>query len=161
MNNAGVAERAPFEETDEKLFDHHFDLNVKGLFFTSQKALPRLRDNGRIVNISSVVARQAFDGISAYAATKGAVNTFTLYLASIAGKRGITVNAVAPGAIDTDMNATWLAQPGAEDQIKSQQILKRIGQSEDIAGAVLALVLPESGWITAQIVEASGGSRIA
>jgi NAD(P)-dependent dehydrogenase (short-subunit alcohol dehydrogenase family) len=159
VNNAGVAPSAPFAETTEALFDENFNVNVKGLFFVTQNALTRLRDGGRIINISSVVARSHFDGISAYSATKGAVNTLTAHLAAELGMRGITVNAVAPGAIDTDMNP-WLKNEEGRGFVLATQSLKRVGVGADIANAVAFLAGPDSGWVTGQIVEASGGSKL-
>lgn len=161
VNNAGIAVPAPFEDTTEELFDRHFDINVKGLFFITQKALPRLRDNGRILNVSSSVARVAFPGITAYSATKGAVDVLTLHLAPLAGERGITVNSISPGATDTDMNASWLKSPEAQKQIASQQALHRVGKAQDIAGVALILSLPEAGWITGQAIDASGGFNLS
>jgi 3-oxoacyl-[acyl-carrier protein] reductase len=161
VNNAGVAVGAPFEETTEAIFDQNFNVNVKGLFFVTQKALPRIRDNGRIINISSGVVRIAFPGIAAYSATKGAVDVLTLHLAPIAGERNITVNSVSPGATDTDMNAAWLKDPQAQAHIASQQAIHRVGTPVDIAGVALLVASPEAGWITGQAIDATGGFKLA
>ena len=106
--NAGVLISKPFSETTEADFDSLFDTNVKGVFFLIQGALPRMRDNGRIVTLSSGLSRFANPMFTAYSATKGAIDVMTRILAQELGARGITVNAIAPGAIDTDMNAGWL-----------------------------------------------------
>jgi len=159
VNNAGVALPIPFEETTEEQFDYHFNINVKGLFFTTQKALPRLRDNGRIIDLSSVVSKRAFPGIVAYSSTKGAVDTFTLHLAQLAGERGITVNALAPGATETDMNS-WLKSEEGQQMVIASQAIKRVGQPEDLANAALLIASDDAGWMTANFVNASGGSKL-
>jgi len=159
VNNAGVATGAAFAETSEAVFDENFDTNVKGLFFVTQHALARLRDGGRIINISSAVARTHFDGILAYSATKGAVNTLTKHLAVELGSRAITVNAVAPGAIETDMNP-WLQSDDGRAMVTNIQALKRVGQPQDIASVVAFLAGPDAGWVTGEIIEASGGTKL-
>ena len=159
VNNAGIATFEGFAETTEATFDDAFDTNVKGLYFVTQRGLTRLRDGGRIINLSSVVARTAFAGVPAYSATKGAVNTLTVYLAAELGVRGITVNAVAPGAIDTDMSA-WLRSDEGRDNAHAMQAIKRIGQPEDIAAAVAFLARPDAAWVTGQIIETSGGTKL-
>lgn len=159
VNNAGVAEQIPFDETTEAQFDHHFDINVKGLFFTTQNALRRLRDNGRIINISSVVSKSAFPNIAAYASTKGAVDTFTHQIAVLAGERGITANVLAPGAIDTDMNP-WLRSEEGRDMVLGFQAIKRVGVGADIANAAVLLASDDAGWVTANFLNASGGTKL-
>lgn len=159
VNNAGVAPFASWEETTEAQFDYVFGVNVKGLFFTIQQALSRLNDGGRIINISSAVSRIAFPGAPVYSATKGAVDVLTLHLAAEIGKRGITVNAVAPGIIETDM-AGFLKTPEGRELATSIQALKRIGQPSDIAGVVAFLAGPDSSWITGRIIDASGGTKL-
>lgn len=159
VNNAGVASFESFSEATEASFDDLFDTNVKGLFFVTQHALGRLRDGGRIINLSSLVARAHFPAIPAYAATKGAVDTLTRHLAAELGARAITVNAVAPGAIDTDMSA-WLRSEDGRATAFSIQALQRVGNPGDIASVVAFLAGPDSGWITGQKIEASGGSKL-
>lgn len=159
VNNAGVAPFAGIEEMDEESYDRLSTVNMRSLFFVTQKILPRIPDGGRIVNVSSVVARTAFAGIPAYAATKGFVNTLTLQLAAALGPRGITVNAVAPGAIDTRMSE-WIHAPGGQDTLKQLQALSGIGQPEHIAGVVAFLVGPDGGWTTGEVIEASGGTKL-
>jgi len=160
INNAGIAMRVPLEETSEEQFDRVFDINVKGPFFMVQRALPLLRDGGRIINISSVVTRLASPGAAAYSMTKGAINTMTLLLAAQLGPRGITVNAVAPGATDTDMNASWLRSPEGRESVTSTTALGRVGEPLDIARVITFLASPDSGWVTGQCIEASGGVRL-
>jgi len=159
VNNAGVASYEGFAETTEATFDDLFDTNVKGLFFVGQQALPRLRDGGRIINVSSVVARTYFAGIPAYSATKGAVNTLTKHWAAELGVRGITVNAVAPGAIETDMSAWLRSEEGAQNAF-AIQALKRVGQPTDIASVVAFLAGPDGAWVSGEIIEATGGSKL-
>jgi NAD(P)-dependent dehydrogenase (short-subunit alcohol dehydrogenase family) len=159
VNNAGVASYEGFAETTEATFDDLFDTNVKGLFFVGQQALPRLKDDGRIINISSVVARTYFAGIPAYSATKGAVNTLTKHWAAELGARGITVNAVAPGAIETDMSAWLKSEEGAQNAF-AIQALKRVGQPNDIASVVAFLAGPDGAWVSGEIIEAAGGSKL-
>lgn len=160
VNNAGIGTRGAVEETGEEKFDRLFAVNVKGPFFMVQGALPLLRDNGRIINISSVVTRLASPGLAAYSMTKGALNTMTRLLAAQLGPRGITVNAVAPGATDTDMNANWLKTPGARESIASGTALGRVGEPSDIAAVVAFLASADAGWVTGQCIEASGGMQL-
>jgi 3-oxoacyl-[acyl-carrier protein] reductase len=157
INNAGVGligTTASLTETD---FDRVFATNVKGPFFTTQHAIPRLRDGGRVVNVSSGLSRRPLPQYSAYSMTKGAINTFTIALAAELGNRGITVNTLAPGLTATDMNAETRAKPNVERTFSSMTALGRIGKVEDIADAVALLASPDSGWVTGQYVEASGG----
>ncbi|MBC7799425.1 MAG: SDR family oxidoreductase [Gemmatimonadaceae bacterium] len=159
VNNAGVAPFASIEEMDEANYDRLSNVNMRSLFFVTQKLLPRIPEGGRIVNLSSVVARTAFAGIPAYAATKGFVNTLTVQLAAALGPRGITVNAVAPGAIDTRMSE-WIHAPGGQDALQQMQSLSGIGQPGHIAGVVAFLAGPDASWITGEVVEASGGTKL-
>ena len=158
--NAGVLISKTFSETTEADFDSLFDTNVKGVFFLIQGALPRLRDNGRIVTLSSGLSRFANPMFTAYSATKGAIDVMTRILAQELGARGITVNAIAPGAIDTDMNASWIRSDAGKEMLLSRQAIKKIGLPPDIADAVSFLAGPDSRWVTAQRIEASGGSSL-
>lgn len=161
VNNAGVADPSTLEDMTEEVFDRQFDVNVKGLTFVTQAASPRLNDGGRIVNLSSVVTRVGFPMYAAYAPSKGAVDVLTRVLAAHFGPRGITVNAVAPGAIETDMYRQGPgATPEGEQMLLSLQAFKRLGQPSDIAAAIAALVRPDAGWITGQWVEVSGGTAL-
>lgn len=159
VNNAGVCEAADFEQTDEATFDRLFDTNVKGVFFTLQRALRHLRAGARVINVSSVAARAHFPHVAAYAATKGAVNTLTLQLAAALGPRNITVNAVSPGVTDTAMNP-WLKTQEGQALAKGMQALQRIGTADDVAAAVRFLASPEAGWVTGVCLEASGGMKL-
>jgi 3-oxoacyl-[acyl-carrier protein] reductase len=158
--NAGILISKPFSETTEADFDALFDTNVKGVFFQVQHALPRLRDNGRIVTLSSGLSRFANPMFTAYSATKGAIDVMTRVLAQELGVRGITVNAIAPGAIDTDMNASWLREESGRTMLMARQALKRVAVAPDIADAIAFLAGPDSRWITGQRIEASGGSSL-
>jgi 3-oxoacyl-[acyl-carrier protein] reductase len=160
VNNAGIATRATLEATSEEQFDRLFNVNAKGPFFMVQQALPLLRDGGRIINISSIVTRLATTNVAAYSMTKGAINTMTLLLASHLGPRGITVNAVAPGATDTDMNANWLSSAESRQSVADVTALGRVGEPFDIARVVAFLASPESGWVTGQCIETSGGMHL-
>jgi 3-oxoacyl-[acyl-carrier protein] reductase len=158
--NAGVLISKPFAETTEADFDSLFDTNVKGVFFLVQGARPRLRDNGRVITLSSGLSRFANPMFTAYSATKGAIDVMTRVLAQELGGRGITVNAIAPGAIDTDMNASWIKSEAGRAMLLDRQAIKRIAEPPDIADAVAFLAGPDSRWITAQRIEASGGSSL-
>jgi 3-oxoacyl-[acyl-carrier protein] reductase len=138
-----------------------FAVNVKGLFFLTQQVLPLIPDGGRIVNITSGVARIAFPEGIAYSMTKGAVQTFTLALAKELGPRGITVNNVAPGIIDTDVNAGWLrGDPEARAYAASRHALNRVGEADEIANVVAFAASPESSFITGTTLDATGGGNL-
>jgi NAD(P)-dependent dehydrogenase (short-subunit alcohol dehydrogenase family) len=158
VNNAGIGIHANFTDTTEAQFDELVNIHFKGVFFLTQKLLPLLADGGRIVNISSGVSRFALPGYSAYAAMKGAIEVLSRYMAKELGPRGITVNVVAPGAIETDFGGGMVrddAQVNA--MIASQTALGRVGLPDDIGGVIASLLSPENGWINAQRIEASGG----
>lgn len=160
VNNAGIGTSKTLEETTETDFDEVFAVNVKAPFFIVQKSLTRLRDGGRIINISSGVTRIAMPEIMAYNVTKGAINTFTLQLAKLLGPRGITVNAVLPGIIDTEVNASWLNTPEARQGAADLSALGRIGEASDVADAVAFLASHDGRWVTAQMLDATGGSNL-
>jgi NAD(P)-dependent dehydrogenase (short-subunit alcohol dehydrogenase family) len=158
VNNAGIGIHANFADTTEAQFDELVNIHLKGVFFLTQKLLPLLADGGRIVNISSGLSRFALPGYSAYAAMKGAIEVLSRYMAKELGPRGITVNVVAPGAIETDFGGGMVrddAQVNA--MIASQTALGRVGLPDDIGGVIASLLSPENGWINAQRIEASGG----
>ncbi len=159
VNNAGVAPYVSMADTDATTFDRLANVNMRSLFFVTQKVLPRMPDGGRIVNLSSAVTRIAFPGLPAYSATKGFVDVLTLQLAAELGARNITVNAVAPGAIDTQMSA-WIRQPGGTDTLKQIQALPGVGQPEHVAGVVAWLVGPDGAWTTGQVIDVSGGTKL-
>ncbi len=159
VNNAAVAVYNSFAETTAEEFDLLYNVNVKSLFFLTQSLLPKINDGGRIVNISSVVSRAYFPGILAYSTTKGAIDVLTTHLAAELGARGITVNSVAPGAIETDMSA-WLGTDEGVETAHSIQSIKRVGRAADVARVVAFLASDESGWVTGQTIEASGGTKL-
>ncbi|MFI7232417.1 SDR family NAD(P)-dependent oxidoreductase [Nonomuraea angiospora] len=161
VNNAGIGMSRPIGEETREAYDRLFDVNVKGLFFLTQQLLPLIPDGGRIVNITSGVARIAFPEGIAYAMTKGAVQVFTLALAKELGPRGITVNNVAPGIIDTDTNAAWLrGDPQAQAYAASRHALNRIGHVDEIANAVAFVASPEASFITGSTIDATGGGNL-
>jgi 3-oxoacyl-[acyl-carrier protein] reductase len=159
VNNAGVAPFAGLAETTAEQFEQIVNVNMRSLFFVTQGVAPLMPSGGRIVNIGSMVTRTTFPGIPVYSASKGFVDVLTLHLAVELGPKGITVNAVAPGAIDTRMSA-WMHGPGGQDTLKQIQALSGIGQPAHVAGVVAFLVGPDAAWTTGQVVDASGGSKL-
>lgn len=158
VNNAGTAVHAPFAETKEADFDHLVNIHFKGVFFLTQKLLPLLQDGGRIVNLSTGLARFSTPGYAAYASMKGAIEVLTRYLAKELGPRGIAVNTVAPGAIETDFGGGAVRDnPAINKQIASITALGRAGVPEDIGPMIAALLSDDNRWITAQRIEVSGG----
>ncbi len=161
INNAGTGLHKPFTETTEEEFDSLMNIHFKGVFFLTQKLLPLLADGGSIINLSSGLARFSLPGSSAYGAMKGAVETLTRYLAKELGSRGIRVNVVAPGAIETDFNGGAVRDNKEMNKaIASQTALGRVGLPDDIGGVIASLCSPELGWVNAQRIEASGGMFI-
>lgn len=160
VNNAGIALAAPIEDTSEEAFDEIMTINVKMPFFLIQQALPRLRDEGRIINLSSSITRISLPAIPAYSMTKGAINTLTLALSNQLGPRGITINAIQPGFVATDMNAAMLQDPAGRQFGADFSIFGRWGQPEDVADIAAFLATPDSRWITGQWIDASGGSHL-
>ncbi|KIH82063.1 SDR family NAD(P)-dependent oxidoreductase [Pseudomonas batumici] len=158
VNNAGVGVHALFAETSEEQFDQLLNVHFKGPFFLTQKLLPLLADGGRIVNISSGLARFSLPGYGAYAAMKGAMETLTRYQAKELGARGISVNCLAPGAIETDFGGGAVRDnQDLNTYVAANTALGRAGLPDDIGGAI-ALLLGDAGqWITGQRIEASGG----
>ncbi|MFB7816490.1 SDR family oxidoreductase [Paenibacillus chitinolyticus] len=160
VNNAGIGTQGSIETTTEKQFDELIAVNIKAPFFIIQKALPRLRTGGRIVNISSAETRIAFPASIAYGLTKGALNTMTLPLAKQLGERGITVNTILPGYTETDINAEILSDPSVREYAVGMTALGRLGHVSDIADAAAFLASEDSRWVTAQILDVSGGIRL-
>jgi 3-oxoacyl-[acyl-carrier protein] reductase len=160
VNNAGVGGGGSMSQTTEEDFDHLFATNVKGPFFVSQQAIPRLREGGRVINIGSVAARGAAAPRAAYSVSKLAIHGLTLSLAEELAPKQITVNVVAPGAVETDLIAESQKNPAFNQAVIAMTAFRRIGKPIDIAGAVLLLTQPEAGWITGQIIEVSGGLRM-
>ncbi|MFE7094747.1 SDR family NAD(P)-dependent oxidoreductase [Streptomyces erythrochromogenes] len=159
VNNAGVAGPGLIHEVTEADYDKVFAVNAKAPFFIIQKGLERLRDGGRIVNVSSGVTKVAFPGMTSYAASKGAVEVLTLTLAQTLGPRGITVNAVSPGTIETDIHP-WMADPAAKAHAASFSVFDRVGQPADVADVVSFLASDDARWITGQNIDVSGGSGL-
>jgi NAD(P)-dependent dehydrogenase (short-subunit alcohol dehydrogenase family) len=158
INNAGTALYAPFAETTEEQFDEALNIHYKGVFFLTQKALPLINDGGRIINISSGLARFSFPGSSAYGSMKGAIEVLTRYLAKELGARGIAANVVAPGAIETDFGGGRTRDnKEINDQIKNLTALGRVGLPEDVGGIVAFLCSEDARWINGQRIEAAGG----
>lgn len=158
VNNAGIGIHAPFAETTEDEFDRLMNIHVKGVFFLTQKLLPLLKDGGRIVNISSGLARFALPGYAAYGAMKGAIEVLTRYMAKELGYRQIAVNVIAPGAIETDFGGGSVRDNRELNNfIASQTALGRVGLPDDIGGAIASLLSEENRWVNAQRIEVSGG----
>ncbi|MEV6605438.1 SDR family oxidoreductase [Kutzneria sp. NPDC051319] len=161
VNNAGIGRSPDLATLTESGFDEIFAVNVRAPFFVVQQGLRRLRDGGRIINVSSGLARVAMPEIMAYGSTKGALDTFTLNLAKELGPRGITVNSVAPGIVDTDVNAGWLrGNPAAQAHAASLSALGRVGRPEDIADVVAFLASDDARWVTGRVLDATGGSAL-
>ncbi|MDD2705222.1 MAG: SDR family oxidoreductase [Acidocella sp.] len=158
VNNAGIGTNAPFAETTEAQFDELVAIHLKAPFFLTQALLPVLRDGGRIVNVSSGLARFTLPGYAAYAAMKGGVEVLTRYMAKELGARRISVNTIAPGAIETDFGGAAVRDnPQVNQFIAAQTALGRAGLPDDIGGAVAALLGGGTGWINGQRIEVSGG----
>ncbi|HWP17768.1 MAG TPA: SDR family oxidoreductase [Burkholderiaceae bacterium] len=161
INNAGHGDLVSFAETTEAQFDLMFNVHVKGVFFLTQALLPLIADGGRIVNFSSGLTRVTFPGMSAYSAAKGAIEILTVYMAKELGSRGITVNTIAPGAIETDfLGGAVRDTPEYNKAFADMIALGRVGVPDDIGPAVASLLGPENRWITAQRIEVSGGQNI-
>ena len=161
LNNAGHGAHASFADTTEAQFDELVNVHFKGVFFLTQKLLPVIADGGRILNVSSGLARFSMPGYAAYASMKGAIEVLTRYLAKELGPRKIAVNTLAPGAIATDFGGGAVrdnAQVSAF--IASQTALGRVGQPDDIGAAIAALFSDEMRWVNAQRIEAAGGMLI-
>jgi 3-oxoacyl-[acyl-carrier protein] reductase len=160
VNNAGIAPALPLAQTSEAVFDEIMTINVKAPFFLIQVVADHIRDNGRIINISTGFTRVAAPTHPAYAASKGALETLTLALAPEFGPRGITVNAVMPGVTETDMNAQWLAVPEARAGAEAMSVFSRLGHADDVADVIAFLASNEARWTTGQAIDATGGARL-
>jgi NAD(P)-dependent dehydrogenase (short-subunit alcohol dehydrogenase family) len=161
INNAGIGVGASFAETTEEDFDLLFNIHLKGVFFLSQKALSIINDGGRIINISSGLARFSMPGYSAYASMKGGIEVLSRYMAKELGARGIAVNVVAPGAIETDFGGGVVRDnQHVNDHIAGITALGRVGIPDDIGGVVAFLCTEEARWINAQRIEVSGGMNL-
>jgi NAD(P)-dependent dehydrogenase (short-subunit alcohol dehydrogenase family) len=161
VNNAGGSLHANFDQTTEAQFDEIVNVHFKGVYFLTQKLLPLIKDGGRIVNISSGLARFALPGTSAYGATKGAVEVLTRYLAKELGPRGITANVVAPGAIQTDFSGGMVRDnPEINKRVAEMTALGRAGVPDDIGPMIAALLSDENRWVNGQRIEVSGGMAL-
>ncbi|HYG67600.1 MAG TPA: SDR family oxidoreductase, partial [Anaeromyxobacteraceae bacterium] len=161
VNNAGHGLHASFVETTEEQFDLLMKVHLRGPFFLTQRLLPLVADGGRILNVSTGLARFTFPGHAAYASMKGGVEVLTRYLAKELGPRGITVNVIAPGAIETDFGGGLVRDDlDVNRAIAGQTALGRAGLPDDIGAAVAVLLAPGSHWITGQRIEFSGGMML-
>lgn len=161
INNAGTGIYASFADTTEEQFDEMVNIHLKGVFFLTQKALPVLNDGGRIINISSGLARFSGAGYAAYASMKGGIEVLSRYMAAELGKRGIAVNVVAPGAIETDFGGGTVRDNAAVNKhIAGVTALGRVGLPDDIGGVVAFLCTEDAKWINGQRIEVSGGINL-
>lgn len=157
--NAGVSKTATIEDTTIEDFDNLFAVNVRAPFFLVQQLLPILHEGSRIVLLSSLAARTTVGTLSAYAATKGAIDTLVKHFASVLGARGIRVNAVAPGVVQTDMSNFTKTEAG-RDYTLGMQALKRLAEPDDIGGVVAFLASDDARWITGDTIHVDGGSKL-
>ncbi len=158
INNAGVGATIAYMDATEDDFDRLMNIHFKSVYFLTQKAVPIMNDNGRIINISSGTTRFCNPGYSIYASMKGAIETFTRYVAKELGPRGITANSIAPGPIETDFNnAAIRSNLQLKERLASMTALGRVGEANDIGGIVAFLCSEDGYWINGQRIEASGG----
>lgn len=160
VNCAGIAPLATLGDTTEAIYAQVLAINLTAPFFLIQAAGPHIGSGGRIINLSSSLTRIAMPSRAIYAASKGAINTLTLTLAAEYGPRGITVNAVAPGVINTDMNSGWLNQAQERARAQAMSVFGRIGQVNDVADLVAFLASDDSRWTTGQVIDVSGGAAL-
>ncbi len=157
INNAGISNHTPILKVTEEEFDKIINVHFKGVFFLTQKLIPFIADEGRIVNTSTMLTRSTSPGSGLYASAKGAIEIFTKYLAKELGAKGIRANVVAPGAVNTEFSGDiYIKNPGLKDRIASQTALGRMGEASDIGAVVAALCSDEMGWVTGQRIEACG-----
>jgi len=157
--NAGISGAYAIEDTKIEDFDRLFAVNVRAPYFLVQQLLPILGEGSSVVFTSSLAARAAVGNLSAYAATKGAIDTLVIHFANILGPRGIRVNAVAPGVVETDMS-NFAKTDAGRDFTLNMQALKRVAQPDDIGGAFVFLSSPEARWITGDTIRVDGGSKL-
>ncbi len=160
INNAGTGTFNLVQNTTEVQFDEMMNIHLKSVYFLTQQALPFLNEGGRILNISSGLARFSLPGMSAYAMMKGGIEVFTRYLAKELGSRKITANVVAPGAIATEFAGGSNKDEQKAALISSITALGRVGEAEDIGGVVAFLCSDKAGWINGQRIEVSGGMLV-
>lgn len=158
INNAGVSHHNSIENTTEEELDTLYQVHFKGVFFLTQKVLPLLKEGGRIINTSTGLTRFTMNGSGAYASIKGAVEVFTRYLALELGPHKITVNTIAPGAIQTDFsNGTVRDNPEVNKMVADNTALGRAGVPDDIGPMIASLLSDDNRWVTGQRIEVSGG----
>ncbi len=158
INNAGMGATVSFELVTPEIFDNFLNVHFKSVYFLTQKCVPYLLKEGRIINISSGTTRFSNPGYSVYASMKGAVEVLTKYLARELGQKGITANIVAPGPVETDFNNAAIRNNSAlKERLSALSPLNRVGNTEDIGGVVAFLCTPEARWINGQRIEVSGG----
>jgi 3-oxoacyl-[acyl-carrier protein] reductase len=157
--NAGISKAVSIEDTTIEDFDNLFAVNVRAPFFLVQQLLPALCKGSNVIFTSSLAAHATVGPLSAYAASKGAVDTLVRHFASALGPRGIRVNAVAPGVVETDMSGFTKTEAGREVAL-GMQALKRLAQPDDIARVVAFLASDDARWITGDTVKADGGSKL-
>lgn len=161
INNAGIGIGSMIMETKEEDFDRLMNVNLKGVYFLTQKLVPLMKDGGRIINLSSGLARFSLMRMSAYAMTKGAIEVFTRYLAKELGPRGITANTVAPGAIETDFGGGHVRDnPEANKSVAAITALGRAGVPDDIGPMIASLLSDDNRWVNGQRIEVSGGAYL-
>ncbi len=162
VNNAGIGATIPFDKVTENDFDRFMNIHFKSVFFLCQRLLPLMNNNGRIINMSTGTTRFANPGYSVYASMKGAIEVFTKYLAKEVGPRGITVNVLAPGPIETDFNNAAIrnAPPERRAGMMANTALGRLGNADDVGKVIAFLCSEDSEWINGQRIEASGGINL-
>jgi NAD(P)-dependent dehydrogenase (short-subunit alcohol dehydrogenase family) len=160
INNAGTLRIATFDKVTEDDLDTVFATNYKSVFFLTQRLIGLMADNGRIVNLGSGTARIAFAPLVSYGPLKAALQSLTLYLASFLGKRGITVNAVAPGGLDDDFNAPLFAMMPAKDYIKANTAVDRVGVPRDISSVIAFLCSPQAAFVSGAVLPVDGGYHL-
>ena len=161
VNNAGMSDHTPFAQVTEELLDRVYSVNFKGVFLLTQRLVPLLNDGGRIINISTGLTRFWTPDTIPYASLKGAIEVFTHYLAKELGSRGITVNAVAPGAIATDFSGGVVRDnPQVNKMVAGMTALGRVGEPDDIGPMIASLLSDGNRWVTAQRIEVSGGMNL-
>jgi 3-oxoacyl-[acyl-carrier protein] reductase len=158
--NAGLGIAASLEELKVEDFDRLFAVNVRAPYFLVQQLLPVLREGSSIILVGSLAARRAAGTITAYAATKAAVHNLVIQFASLLGAKGIRVNAVAPGVVATDMTSGLTKSPAGREMTLAVQALKRIAEPDDIAGAIAFLASDAARWVTGEVLQVDGGSKL-
>ena len=161
VNNAGMGATVPFAQVTEAMFTDFLNVHFKGIYFLTQRLVPHINEGGRIINISSGTTRFANPGYSLYASMKGAIETFTKYLAKELGAKGIGANVVAPGPVETDFNNGAIRNnPQMKGMLSSMSPLGRVGAADDIGGVVAFLCTDDARWINGQRIEVGGGINV-